>query len=47
MDSKKQNTKIHLAVNLALTGFFAAVFSVLALVTLKSQDREVLEKSNQ
>ena len=47
MDSKKPNTKIHLAVNLALTGFFAAVFSVLAFVTLKSQDREVLEKSNQ
>ncbi|MBR6278965.1 MAG: Cache 3/Cache 2 fusion domain-containing protein [Bacteroidales bacterium] len=45
MDSKIQNKKNRLMLNLLLIGFFTVVFAVLAFVTLKSQNSGVYEKS--
>ena len=47
MDSKQSNTKIRVAANLFFVGFFTAVFFILGFICLKSQEKEVLEKSNQ
>ncbi len=43
--SKNTNSRLHLIVNLGITGFFTIVFVVLAWFALRSQDNEMRQKN--